>query len=292
MKSLTPFNSTRTAWKHLNPREVREQSERPLNVALVSNDPAVLAAMREFLCPASYSSLKCQQVSSMLHGVAPTARMGQYDLEIWDAALPQPETVFSFDPKRPEACVADILAKRSELALPLARHFHPFRKPVIDGIIRMIAKENSMFSLATALPDIVPFLSIPWAVGEFASDMVFLTMNQVRMAFLIAGASDHAIGYSHQKAEIGSILGGAFGFRAIARELVGHIPLGGGLIPKAAIAWSGTFVVGRSMERLYSLGYAFTESERKSAVAAAFEKGKEFVVSLLQSLRSPQTSSR
>ena len=47
---------------------------------------------------------------------------------------------------------------------------------------------------------------------------------------------------------------GAFGWRALARELVGKIPMGGGLIPKAAIAYAGTRVVGLSLERLYRIG--------------------------------------
>ena len=42
----------------------------------------------------------------------------------------------------------------------------------------------------------------------------------------------------------------AFGWRALARELVGHIPLGGGLIPKGAIAYAGTYVVGKGLEYL------------------------------------------
>jgi hypothetical protein len=285
MKTLALLGNVRTAVKHLNPNEVREQSGRPLSVALVSSDPATLVRMQEFLCPPSFSPAKCAQVSSMIDRVPPSGRRRAYDIELWDASLAQPETVFSFDPQRPEACVDEILAKRPELALPLARYFAPFRKPVIDGVIRLVAKENAFFSIATAIPDIVPLLSIPWALGEWASDTAFLTMNQVRMVFLIAAASDHHIGYREQKAEIGSILAGAFGFRAIARELVGHIPLGGGLIPKAAIAWSGTYVVGRSMERLYLLGYGYTDQERKSAVQAAFEKGREVAAAILATLR-------
>ena len=51
--------------------------------------------------------------------------------------------------------------------------------------------------------------------------------------------------------------------RAIARELIGKVPFGGGLIPKAAIAYAATFALGLSMERLYRLGYGFTRDERR-----------------------------
>jgi uncharacterized protein (DUF697 family) len=115
--------------------------------------------------------------------------------------------------------------------------------------VQAVARENALFAIATALPNVVPnFLELPWAVSEFASDTVFLTVNQIRMAFLIAAASGAEVGLGSQKGEILSIAAGALGWRAIARELAGKIPLGGGLIPKGAIAYAATFVIGKSLE--------------------------------------------
>jgi len=53
-------------------------------------------------------------------------------------------------------------------------------------------------------------------------------MNQIRMTFMIGAASDHAIGYREQRSEIASIIASAFGWRALARELAGKVPFGGG----------------------------------------------------------------
>ena len=143
-----------------------------------------------------------------------------------------------------------------------------------------------LFSLVTALPDMVPSLiSLPWAVGEFGSDTAFLTGNQIRMAFSLAAGSDRHPGYREQKSEIASIIAGALGWKALARELVGKVPFGGGLIPKAGIAWAGTFVVGLSLERLYSVGYGFTRAERRSAYEEAYQHGREIAGMLLQGLR-------
>ena len=94
-------------------------------------------------------------------------------------------------------------------------------------------------------------------------------MNQIRMAFQLAAVSDRPIGYREQKSEIASIIAGAFGWRALARELVGKVPFGGGLIPKAGIAYAGTFAIGLSLERLYRLGYGFTRDERKAVYEEA-----------------------
>ena len=148
-----------------------------------------------------------------------------------------------------------------------------------------MAKENALFCLATALPDVVPSIfSLPWAVGAYGSDAVFLTVNQIRMSFLLAAASDRPIGYREQRSEIASIAASSFGWRALARELVGKIPLGGGLIPKAAIAWAGTFALGLSMERLYRLGYGFSREERGAVYKEAFQHGREVAGLLLEDL--------
>jgi len=209
-----------------------------------------------------------------------------FDLEIFEEGLPRPEYAFSFSPETPERTVEEILQRCEELGLPLARCFRPFRRPVVERIVNTISKENALFALATALPNLAPGLvQLPWAVAELGSDTAFLTVNQIRMAFLLAAASDRPVGYREQRAEIASIIAGAFGWRALARELAGKIPFGGGLIPKAAIAFAGTYVVGNSVERLYRIGYGYTRAERRLAYQEALERGKRLAGSLLESWR-------
>lgn len=274
------------ALKNLNPDEVRQSASRPLEIGLVAPSSESMWRMESFFCPPELSPAKRAEVSRRLHRVIGGERTLAFDIEVWDDSLACPDHVFPFDPANPEATVKAILKRRPELALTLARNFPPFRKPVIDHAISKISNENALFSLATALPDILPSLiSIPWAIGEFASDTAFLTGNQIRLTFMIAAASDREIGYSEQKAQIGSILAGAFGFRAIARELVGKIPFGGGLVPKAAVSYAGTYVLGRSLERLYSVGYGYTKSERKSLFEDAIARGREIAGTLLDTLR-------
>jgi hypothetical protein len=170
--------------------------------------------------------------------------------------------------------------------MPLARSFKPFRDPFVEKVIAATSKENTMFSLATALPDVIPsFIELPWAVAEFASDTAFLTMNQIRMAFQLAGASDREVGYMEQKSEIAAVIGSAFGWRAIARQLVGKVPFGGGLIGKAAIAYAGTKVLGLSLDKYYSIGYTYARDERDHLYADAYKQGKQIALRLLSLLR-------
>ena len=76
-------------------------------------------------------------------------------------------------------------------------------------------------------------------------------------------ASDSPVGLLSRQRQIASIVAGAFGWRAIARELAGKIPFGGGLIPKAAIGYAGTYVVGLGLERYHRIGYGLTAAERE-----------------------------
>ncbi len=262
---------------------MRETAERPINVGLVAVSSEAIAAMEDFLAPPTISRQRRYELVKILHRAGDPGAPQRFDVELYEEGLARPNGAFTFHRKNPERTVEEILHAREELGLALARHFPPFRKPTVDRVIRSISKENAIFSVLTAVPDIVPSLiQFPWAVGEFASDTAFITMNQVRMAFLIAGASDRLVGYREQRAEIASIVAGAFGWRALARELVGKIPFGGGLIPKAAVAYAGTYTVGQGLERFYRIGYRLTREERRAVYEEALEHGKKFVASLLE----------
>jgi hypothetical protein len=62
-----------------------------------------------------------------------------------------------------------------------------------------IAKENA-YSPATALPDVIPESCRSVGQGEFASDTTVITVNQIRMALLIA-AADRQVGRMSRKSD-------------------------------------------------------------------------------------------
>jgi hypothetical protein len=284
--SLALARQIKHALGNLSPADVREEAARPVTVGILASSPETLGRMEAFLAPPHMSAeRRAEALRCIIRGA-------NADVVLCEAALLVPPGAFSFDPELPEACIRRVLKARPELMLPLARRFYPFRQRASQKIVRDVAQENALFCLATAIPDVVPSVfSLPWAVGAYSSDAIFLTVNQIRMSFLLAAASDRPVGYREQRSEIASILASSFGWRALARELVGKIPLGGGLIPKAAIAWAGTFALGLSMERLYRLGYGFSREERAGVYKDAFQHGKEVARLLLTSSSSPSPSS-
>ncbi len=286
--SLQVLKEIRTAVANLNPHEVQAAADRPVHIGLVASTGAGVEAMAEFLLPSEKISYRKRAIAgAMLHRAGDPDLPEELDIVISERGLPSPAHAFTFDPAQPNETVREILAKREDLHLALARNFHPFRQPVVDQVIHSVSRDNALFALVTALPDVIPsIIELPWSVTEFASDTAFLTINQIRMAFLIAAASDKPVGYSLQKAEIAGIVTGAFGFRALARELTGKIPFGGGLIPKGAIAFAATYVEGLGLDRLYGLGYGLSIEERHNSYQAAFERGKGLVETVVRGMKT------
>ncbi len=280
------FKNIRKALANLKPGDVRAAAERIVIIGLTASHGERCMAIESFLVPPDLSKEKRVEALRHIYHTDIPGAPAEFDIEIQDEALPARRGVFDFRFGAPMSTVKQILRDHDELSLPLARLFPPFREEVCRQIVRRISRENALFSMATALPNVVPSVfELPWAVGEFASDTTILTVNQIRMAFLLAAASDREVGYAAQKAEMGSIIAGAFGWRALARELVGKVPLGGGLIPKAAVAYAGTFVVGKSIVQLHRFGRGLSRSERKSEYKNAYARGKRIATTLFEGLQ-------
>jgi hypothetical protein len=277
------LRQARAALSHLNPAEVRRDAARTVRVGLIAATGDRYAAMEEALVPADSSHQdRVRGMSALFRGGDPDAP-AKVDLVLYDEGIPAPKGAYMLYAHDPAATLEAVLHDDAELALPLARQFPALRTHVVDRIVQTISRENAMFAFATALPDVVPSLvEIPWAFGEWATDTAFLTANQIRMAFLISAACGREAGFASQKVQILSIVGGAFGWRAIARELAGKIPLGGGLVAKGAIAYAGTFVVGKSLELLHRGEMQFGRQAKRSMYRDALERGRQIARSLAQ----------
>jgi len=272
------LKQARAAVSLLNPEEVRRRAQRPVRFGLVATSDAAYAEMEDFLAQGPLEDRT--YVLDRVHRAGDTVVPDQVDLILFEQGIAAPPGTYTFYRNNPAATIGAILDGNDDLWLALARQYPAFRRPVVDRTIQTIAQENALFAVATALPDVIPSLiELPWAFGEFASDTAFLTGNQVRMAFLIAAAYGREAGFVNQKGAILSIVAGAFGWRALARELVGKIPLGGGLIPKGAIAYAGTFLVGKGLEQYYRGNTGYTRAQRRLVYKEALERGRTVVES-------------
>lgn len=266
----------------LSPEDIRIAAARPLRIGLLATSEDSFRAMETFLCEGARD-----EAQEMLHRAA-LEESKTYDFLLCEpgaAVGPLPANGYRFDRRDPGRTAEAVVAGNAALELPLGHNFPQFRKAVAEKIIHRISSENALFSVVSALPNVVPnALELPWTVGEFATDTAFLTMNQIRMALQLAATHNRPVGILEQKAQIAAIVGGAFGWRALARELAGKIPLGGGLIPKAAIAFAGTWVLGLGLEQVNRAGRSLSRRERREAYADALQKGKAVVRDRLPSI--------
>src|ERR1700733_12111224 len=273
---LKTLKQARAAMSLLNPEEILHRARKPLHIGLVASSAAAYAEMEEYLLPLSLPLEERTYLLDKVHRVGDPGVPDAVDLILFEQGMQASKGTYTFNRENPAATVLEILRGNDDIALPLARQFPAFRSAVVERTIHAVARENALFAVATALPDIIPSLvELPWVIGEFASDTVFLTGNQIRMAFLIAAAYGKEVGFVDQKGALLSIAAGAFGWRALARELVGKIPLGGGLIPKGAIAYAGTYAVGKSLELFYRGNGSLSRGQRRQVYREALGRGRE-----------------
>jgi hypothetical protein len=83
------------------------------------------------------------------------------------------------------------------------------------------------------------------------------------------------------------VLGGGFVWRQVARTLVGLVPVWG-LVPKTAIAYAGTYVVGHAILQWYLTGKHLSRQQIKDLYSQAFERGKEIAGNLLSKMPRPR----
>jgi uncharacterized protein (DUF697 family) len=136
--------------------------------------------------------------------------------------------------------VVSVLTPDQQMAL--AARLPPLRQVTFGRIIDETARVNAGFALTTGLAETIPVLTAPLNLG----DIVVLTKNQLMMSYRIVLASGRDGDPRGLMTEIIGVLGGGVLFRQMARQLIGLIPIAG-LLPKIAIAYAGTYAIGRAM---------------------------------------------
>jgi uncharacterized protein (DUF697 family) len=85
--------------------------------------------------------------------------------------------------------------------------------------------------------------------------MLVLTKNQVLLLFKLAGLYGRDLSLGPDLiAEVLPVVGGGFVWRTAARALVGLLPTAISLLPKAIVAYTGTYVVGETARYYYLHG--------------------------------------
>jgi uncharacterized protein (DUF697 family) len=136
----------------------------------------------------------------------------------------------------PVAAILEVLAHRlGEEGTALAARLPTLREPLADALIEWFSRKNGVLGVAVFVP---------------GADLPVLTRNQLRLVLRIAAAYGVEVDRS-RAAEIGGTVAAGFGFRLLARQLLGTVPVAGWLV-KGGVAYAGTRAIGEAAQRHFA----------------------------------------
>jgi uncharacterized protein (DUF697 family) len=133
-----------------------------------------------------------------------------------------------------DAIAAAVAHRLGDDGPALAARLPLLRRAVCAELIARVARQNGIVGAAVFVP---------------GADLPVLTLNQLRLVLRIAAAHGEEID-ANRWPEILGVVGGGLGLRAVARQLLGVVPVGGWAV-KGAVAYAGTRAVGEAALRYF-----------------------------------------
>jgi len=170
--------------------------------------------------------------------------------------------------------------------LALGRSLPVFRPEVASREINRVARVNAEVAIVSAIPQATLILGPASALA----DTLILTKNQGMLLLRLASMYGLSLDRS-RLVELAPVVGAAFGWRTLARELVGFLPAGLGVVPKAVIAYAGTVAMGRAALWYYETGRKMPETQLAQLRAASVREAKEAVRGIAQKFKKSPAES-
>ncbi len=273
--------------KELSTEEIRELAEKPFRIALVG------------------SPTRTHDVSEqLLEGLSAAERDRSRQHLICSTDLPDEPADIVIDcgggtetilgehyqwllPEQSLQVARRIITDMPGLAIALARRFPLFREPATEHLIREASRVNGQIAMLSAIPGVIPIASAflpPAAVA----DIVLLTKNQILLLLKIAAALGLPYHTRDRLREIVPVVAGAMGWRSLAREFVGIVPGGVGVLVKGAIAYAGTYVVGKSAYWFWTTGEQLSKKEKEKIYRQMLEEATHVLPPPRQSVPSDE----
>ncbi|MCC7023808.1 MAG: hypothetical protein IT338_13385 [Thermomicrobiales bacterium] len=196
---------------------------------------------------------------------------------------PVPIVRFEGNPTDAEAIErlrTEIVKRAPERAPALGRALPALRPAAARQIISETSTANAQFSLVSNIPALIPIVGSIAAAG---ADFIVLTKNQVMMIYKLAAVFGRDL--HDQRAilqEVLPVVGAGLMWRSLAREATNFLPFAAGAIPKLAIAYAGTMVVGKAAEFYYRTGLKPSKGQLDDFWRQAMEKVRGLDLSALR----------
>lgn len=180
-----------------------------------------------------------------------------------------------------------VIDRLSEQHLALGRQFPLFRVPLAQRLIYETCLANATYALSTGLGEMVPGLNIPLTLA----DLIVLTKSQAFLTYKLGLLLGYSTRWQDYVKEFSGVIGSGFIWRQIARTLIGLIPAWG-IIPKVAVAYAGTYVVGNAVLQWYLTGRHLSRAQMQALYYQALAAGKKMAQKIRSRPPLPRVSGR
>jgi len=192
-----------------------------------------------------------------------------------------PERVPAADLRRALAHALVEVEAAPDAAVALARRLPLLREPIVRLLVEEVAQANAWYAVTTGAAEVIPGFNVPLVVA----DVVVMTKNQLIMAYRIALAAGKSGEARDVLGELFGVIGGGLMLRQAARTLVGLVPVVG-IVPKVAVAYAGTRLIGAAAWLWASEGRTLPRGEAKRLLTDSRRAAGELARSLRERLPS------
>lgn len=179
----------------------------------------------------------------------------------------------------------ELLRQRIVRAAPdrapaFGRAFPVFRPAAARAVISETSTANAQFALVSNIPALLPVIG---GLASASADFIVLTKNQVMMMYKLGAMHDRDL--NDQFAiiqELAPIVGAGFLWRSLARGAASFLPFAAGTVPKVAIAYAGTMVIGLAAEYYYRTNLRPSRAQLRAFQRQAMELVRRIPLPALQ----------
>lgn len=180
------------------------------------------------------------------------------ELVPFDASLPSTRTITPGDEEF--SFMAAIFEALPNFSMRLARDYAKLRDGCVKSLINESARSMGLLAAASSVTVSLPVVGQLVGMLAVSAETFAITAAQLRLVLLIGALYGRPVDFFDRIGELWPVVGSAWGWRTAARELVGLLPAAGP-VAKAAVAWSGTYFIGKASQRFYELGEHVPEEE-------------------------------
>lgn len=262
--------------KEISTDEIKQLAEKPFRIALIGSPQRtreVAEQLLEGLSPAE------REVSRNYLLLSENVPAEQVDIVISCGGSEESivgEHYCWLLPEHGERVAQRIVRDLPGLAVALARRFPLFREAAVEHLMRETSRVNAKIAMLSAIPSVFPPAGV-LLPSTAVADIVLLTKNQIMLLLKIAAALGLSYHANERLREIVPVVAGAMGWRSLARELVGMAPGGVGVVVKGAIAYAGTYVVGRGAYWFWTRGERLSRQQREQLYRRMLEEAKQML---------------